>query len=137
MIGIISNLIIFPPSFLLVQLFRRSRRRTTRSVLLKKKIANFVEQDKKSKIEMIGKDQLKKSKKIKPRLTFPWWFKRIAYILSFLFASVSIVFIIFKGITFGDEKCGKWLSSFFISILSSCFLTQPLQVILLVFSKIN
>jgi hypothetical protein len=29
---------------------------------------------------------------------------------------------------FGDEKCGKWLTSIFTSILTSVLLTQPLQV---------
>ncbi len=41
---------------------------------------------------------------------------------------VSCFFIIIKGIVFGDEKCGKWLTSIFASILTSVFLTQPLQV---------
>ncbi len=31
---------------------------------------------------------------------------------------------------FGDEKCGKWLTSIFTSILTSVLLTQPLQVAL-------
>ena len=32
---------------------------------------------------------------------------------------------------FGDEKCGKWLTSIFTSILTSVLLTQPLQVALI------
>ena len=60
--------------------------------------------------------------------TFPWWFKIIAYILSFIFSAVSIVFIIFQGISFGDEKVGKWLTSLAVSFLTSVFLTQPLHV---------
>lgn len=35
-IGIMTNLIIFPPSFLLVQIFRRARRRVPKSIRLKK-----------------------------------------------------------------------------------------------------
>lgn len=34
-IGVISNLLIFPPSFLLMQIFRKSRRRVTKTSLLK------------------------------------------------------------------------------------------------------
>ncbi len=41
-IGFISNLIIFPPSFLIVQLFRRSRKRVSRSMKLKKHIEELV-----------------------------------------------------------------------------------------------
>jgi hypothetical protein len=42
--------------------------------------------------------------------------------------AVSATFVIIKGIEFGDEKCGKWLSSLLISFLSSVLITQPLQV---------
>ena len=61
-------------------------------------------------------------------LKFPWWFKIIAYILSFSFSITSLFFIIVKGITFGDDKVRKWLTSLVISFLTSIFLTQPLQV---------
>ena len=61
-------------------------------------------------------------------LTFPWWFKIIAYILSFLFMLVSAAVVVFQGIEFGDEKCGKWLASLLISFFTSVLLTQPLKV---------
>jgi hypothetical protein len=35
-IGIMSNIIMFPPAFLLVQLFRRSKRKVTRKQMLDK-----------------------------------------------------------------------------------------------------
>jgi hypothetical protein len=71
-------------------------------------------------------------KKIKKRnFMFPWWFKIIAYILSLFMISVSIFFIIIKGITFGNEKCAKWLTSIVVSLFTSVFLTQPIQVMLL------
>ena len=47
MIGIISNLIIFPPSFLLVQLFRRTRRRKSRIDELRKHVDNVLSQNSK------------------------------------------------------------------------------------------
>lgn len=47
-IGIISNLIIFPPSFLLVQLFKRSKKRSlTRSMELRKKMNQILKFEKK------------------------------------------------------------------------------------------
>lgn len=67
-------------------------------------------------------------KKKKLPLTFPWWTKIIAYILSFVIMSLSIFFIIIKGIEFGDEKVFKWLTSLIVSIFTSIFLTQPVQV---------
>ena len=69
----------------------------------------------------------KQKKKSKP-LRFPWWFKIIAYILSAAIIVVCILFIIFKGISLGDATVQKWLASFFISALTSIFLTQPLKV---------
>lgn len=59
---------------------------------------------------------------------FPWWCKIIAYAISFVFAVTSTFFIVVKGITFGDDKCAKWLTSFVVSIITSVLLTQPLQV---------
>ena len=61
--------------------------------------------------------------------TLPWWFKIVAYALSYSFMAVCIFFIIVKGIEFGNEKVEKWLTSLLISILTSIFLTQPIQVI--------
>ena len=74
--------------------------------------------------EVHNKKQKKKSKPLR----FPWWFKIIAYILSGAIIIVCILFIIFKGISLGDATVQKWLASFFISALTSIFLTQPLKV---------
>ena len=112
-IGIISNLIVFPPTLLLVQLFRRTKRRHTRI----------------SKLRLMLNNERKKCKDKKTvYIKFPWWFKIIAYILSFLFAAVSIFFVIVKGIEFGNEKAAKWLTSVVLSFFSSILLTQPIQV---------
>ena len=66
-------------------------------------------------------------------LSFPWWFKIIAYILSLVFIIVSIFFIIVRGIEFGDEKVKKWITSLLVSFLTSVLLTQPIQALLLTF----
>ena len=117
-IGIITNLIVFPPSLLLVQLFRRTQNRNTRISKIKK---------------MLNKNKSKENKNSKRlfELKFPWWFKIIAYLIAFVFASVSLFFVIIKGIEFGDEKVTKWLTSLIISFLSSILLTQPIQVTIL------
>ncbi len=128
-IGVITNLIIFPPSLLLVQLFRRSKRRTSRITKLRNTLdtlkVNDSSRNEKGENYVESKGE-KKSKK--GEFKFPWWFKIFAYILSFAFASVSLFFIIVQGITFGDEKVSKWLTSLLVSFLTSIFLTQPLQV---------
>ncbi len=71
--------------------------------------------------------------RVNKKLSFPWWFKIIAYILSYLFMSISLIFIIFRGITFGEEKVTKWITSLMVSFLTSLLLTQPLQVVLIAF----
>lgn len=76
-----------------------------------------------------------KDKKQKAPLSFPWWTKIIAYLLSFLFAAISVFFIIMKGISFGNDKCTKWLTSIIISLITSLLITQPLQVFSLSFKN--
>ena len=73
-------------------------------------------------------DECETKKKKKKSLKFPWWCKIIGFILSFIFMAVSVTFVIFYGIQFGDLKCQKWLTSLLISFFTSIFLTQPLKV---------
>jgi hypothetical protein len=42
--------------------------------------------------------------------------------------TVSILFIIVRGIEFGDEKTQKWLTSIIAGFCSSILLSQPLKV---------
>ena len=73
----------------------------------------------------------RRSKPAKTKSTsflFPWWCIFIAYGLSFLFAVVSIFFIIVRGIEFGDLKSQKWLTSLLTGFFSSVLLIQPLKV---------
>lgn len=67
--------------------------------------------------------------KKKCSIVFPWWCIYIAYCLSFVIIAISILFIIVRGIEFGDVKSGQWLKSILASFISSIFLTQPLKVI--------
>ena len=124
-VGLITNLIVFPPTLLLVQLFRRIKPRQTRIEKLKSVLNNTGINDLEAKTKNSEK---KKTKKSSFQLKFPWWFKIIAYLISFLFACISIFFVIVKGIEFGNDKVAKWLTSLIISFLSSILLTQPIQV---------
>ena len=53
--------------------------------------------------------------------------------LSLIFAGVSLFFIIIKGISLGDEKVAKWLTSLVSSFISSVLLTQPIQAFIISF----
>ncbi|CAF4570593.1 unnamed protein product [Rotaria sp. Silwood1] len=76
----------------------------------------------------IIQQELKLKKKNK-KLTLPWWFIFIAYGLSFIVVSISTLFIIARGIEFGDLKTRKWLTSSITGFFSSVLLTQPIKVI--------
>ena len=142
-IGIMCNLIVFPPSFLLVFLFRRSRPRVGKSRKLRK-ICDKLNQER-DRFKMIHKIAPKKiyrlryqelyvsvakSNRLNKMFSLPWWFKSVAYMFAFACVGTCVFFIIIKGITFGQEKVAKWLTSLLVSILSSILLTQPIQIVL-------
>ena len=81
-----------------------------------------------TKANKVSENSKSSKKLLHSTIRFPWWFKIIAYIISFIFASVSLFFVAIKGITFGNEKVSKWLTSVVISFFSSILFTQPLQV---------
>ncbi len=78
-------------------------------------------------------------KEIKPKkeFLFPWWCLFIAYGLCLILVGVSILFIIARGIEFGDLKSQQWLTSILTGFFSSIFLTQPLKVYYFVFCFIQ
>ena len=67
--------------------------------------------------------------KPKDDLSFPWWCRIIAIVMSYITMLVSMFFIIVKGLEFGDAKVTKWVTSLVISFLTSVFLTQPIQAV--------
>ena len=70
------------------------------------------------------------SKKIKKhkKILLPWWFKIIAYIISLLVIGISILLILLKGFTMGNEKVKIWLGSVLTSLFFSVILMQPIKV---------
>ena len=61
-------------------------------------------------------------------LTFPWWCLFIAYGFCVILVSMSILFIIARGIEFGDLKSQQWLTSIVTGFFSSVLITQPMKV---------
>jgi hypothetical protein len=109
-----------------VELYRRSRRFTDRKKKIDLILKTAVGHNKKpvqSKIEFYNevKNKLK-------RIRFPWWTKIVAYIISHSLMILSATLVIIKGIDFGDQLCGKWLTSLIFAFISSAFITQPFQV---------
>jgi hypothetical protein len=112
------DLISLLPSVLLVQLFRRTKRRQQLSPL-RETLTQMKRQP------MI--DAHSHSKKRSP-LTFPWWCLFVAYGLCLILVGVSSLLIIARGIEFGDLKTQKWLASIVTGFFSSISLTQPIKV---------
>jgi polycystin 1L2 len=125
--------------FFLIQIFRRlgSRKREIaplREALYKIKpsLNMFVEFQNEIFILIFclfsPNDVDEKKNKVKSSFTFPWWCIFIAYGLCIILVGLSIIFIIARGIEFGDSKTQKWLTSVLSGFFSSILLTQPLKV---------
>ncbi|UJR06650.1 hypothetical protein I4U23_010936 [Adineta vaga] len=120
-IGVIVELFALIPSLLLVQLFRRLRPRQKQEPPIRQALY---------KVKSLPQDSLdKKNEMIKSSFMFPWWCIFIAYGLCIIFVGLSILFIIARGIEFGDGKSQQWLASILSSFFSSVLLTQPLKII--------
>ncbi len=52
----------------------------------------------------------------------------VGWALLWVTVITSVVFVTFYGVTFGDEKCRKWLTSMFVSVFTSVLFTQPIKV---------
>jgi hypothetical protein len=113
---------------LLVQLFRRIRSRQKPISPLRQALGKI-----KPSFQQDEIDEIKKNNKVKSAKTFPWWFIFIGYGLCIILVGLSIIFIIARGIEFGDLKTQQWLTSILSGFFSSILLTQPLKVLNLVF----
>jgi hypothetical protein len=111
--SILINLIIFVPTFIMLEVFKHTKQRKPHIVKLR---------------ELVGIKKYKSSKENKFR--FPWWTKIIYHILSILIMIVSIFFTIMYGIQMGDKSAQKWLSSILVSLFISVCLTGPIKAII-------
>jgi hypothetical protein len=64
-------------------------------------------------------------------LLLPWWFKLIAYFISFFLIVSSIFFLLIKGFELGDLLVKKWLSSLIFSLILSAIISQPIKTIII------
>ncbi|CAF0758584.1 unnamed protein product [Adineta steineri] len=124
-IGIVVELFTLIPSLLIVQFFRRIRPR--RQIAPIREALYKIQPSRKTSSEDVPATKKKKSS-----ITFPWWCLFIAYGLSMIIITVSIFFIIVRGIEFGDVKTQQWLTSVLTGFFSSIILTQPIKIICLV-----
>ncbi|KAG1652539.1 Polycystic kidney disease protein 1-like 2 [Nymphon striatum] len=131
-VGLISNLIVFPPSLLIITLFRKSRRKLLRPSRITEAL-NRGNTDTMSGSQtcLTGTVNNNKKKRVRPKkFTFPFWCVYIAWALTVICIGVSLFFLWAYGITFGNDKTTKWFTSLIVSFLCSIFLTQPIKVML-------
>jgi hypothetical protein len=118
----VVELLSLVPSLFLVQFFRRIRQRHSTQDKLAAIYAT-IQQFKQPTTHNIRSNVPKRWSG-----TFPWWCIFIAYGFSLMVVGVSILFVIARGIEFGDSKTQKWLLSLIIGFFSSVLLTQPIKV---------
>ena len=88
-------------------------------------------------LKISRKDQKKNLNAIKNRkksFLFPWWFKILAYVLSFALIGLSTFFIFVRGIELGNDDVFSWLRSVIVSVIASIFLTSPIKVNITIFN---
>ncbi|UJR09103.1 hypothetical protein I4U23_013350 [Adineta vaga] len=122
-IGVMVELLTLIPSLFIVQLFRRIRSRQQTSPLRQALHKINASRAFSESVESMRRKKL-------PR-TLPWWCLFIAYGLSFAIIAISILFIIARGIEFGDVKTQQWLTSVLTGFFSSILLTQPIKILCL------
>ncbi|UJR09075.1 hypothetical protein I4U23_013322 [Adineta vaga] len=122
-IGVMVELLTLIPSLFIVQFFRRIRSRQQTSPLRQALH--------KINASRAFSESVESTRRKKQPRTLPWWCLFIAYGLSFAIIAISILFIIARGIEFGDVKTQQWLTSVLTGFFSSILLTQPIKILCL------
>ncbi|KAF8772030.1 Polycystic kidney disease protein 1-like 2 [Argiope bruennichi] len=148
-VGLMSNLIVFPPSFVMIILFRKSRARELRpshvNVALEKQYEKWrktygLSMDRKlSKMPATEMrrprpsvdEEAHSGRPSKKKCLLPWWCAHLSWCLVILSVASSVFFLWAYGLQFGNIRTGKWLTSMVISLLSSVLLTEPLKIFLI------
>ena len=121
-IGIIVELLALIPSLIVVQFFRRVRPRQAPISPLQKTLAHLRPTAPPTPSPPKEKSQGRRT------WSLPWWCLYLNYLLCLSVVGVSIVFILARGIQFGDVKSQQWLTSIVSGFFSSILLTQPMKV---------
>ncbi|XP_072050858.1 polycystin-2-like protein 2 [Amphiura filiformis] len=151
-IGVQANLIVFPVSFLVVQLFRKARARHKRKsrIELAKQHQQTVPEENSTHVDVSHASIRSPSRVIvthddndgnisdqQQLLVSPpstgcyvrWWAIYIAWIIAVVAILSATVITVFYGIQFGNETTKKWFTSVTVAFCTGVFITQPLQAI--------
>ncbi|EDO36967.1 predicted protein, partial [Nematostella vectensis] len=153
-IGITSSLVVLPANIIIVTIFRKVKPPNDPKKSLSKdqdphnqsgkyldqpsqlKEPEYVDEDEEeeehsdeeSTKDRKEKKKKEKEKKPKKKFSLDRRFIYVAYALVFLSSTVSAIFTIFYGLTFGKEKSEGWLSAMMISFWQDVLVSQPLKV---------
>ncbi|XP_048576191.1 uncharacterized protein LOC5508455 [Nematostella vectensis] len=153
-IGITSSLVVLPANIIIVTIFRKVKPPNDPKKSLSKdqdphnqsgkyldqpsqlKEPEYVDEDEEeeehsdeeSNKDRKEKKKKEKEKKPKKKFSLDRRFIYVAYALVFLSSTVSAIFTIFYGLTFGKEKSEGWLSAMMISFWQDVLVSQPLKV---------
>ncbi|XP_042202967.1 polycystic kidney disease protein 1-like 2 [Homarus americanus] len=147
-VGMVSNIIVFLPSVLIVFIFRKSRPRRLRKSRIElalsrtREKAQHLATEEKKDLEKNQLDQARTSdskgsskiiekKEKKKKFTLPWWFALVAWLLVVACIAVSCFFLLMYGVMFGNSKATKWITSLVISFFTSILFVEPLKVFIL------
>ena len=68
---------------------------------------------------------------IKRKFSLPWFCTYLAWCLCLTSIFVSAFFIWAYGMSLGNDKTYRWLTSFFVTLLSSFFVVEPIKILML------
>ena len=67
----------------------------------------------------------------KKNFSLPWFCTYLAWFLCLASIFVSAFFIWAYGVSLGNDKTYRWLTSFFVTLVSSFFVVEPIKIIFL------
>ena len=70
----------------------------------------------------------------KKNFSLPWFCTYLAWFLCLASIFVSAFFIWAYGVSLGNDKTYRWLTSFFVTLVSSFFVVEPIKIIFLALS---
>ncbi|XP_077980091.1 polycystin-1-like protein 2 [Glandiceps talaboti] len=129
-VSIMTNVVVFPVNFIIVEIFRRSRPGTTSlTKWLKRRKTRPVS----ATFDVLFNDTEEKqtSKKKKKKFTLPHWCLYFGWALCILTILASSFFVILYSMEWGSQKSEQWLVSIILSFSLSVLVTQPVQVIVI------
>ncbi|XP_070581325.1 polycystin-1-like protein 2 [Ptychodera flava] len=130
-VGVMTNLVVFPINFIIVEIFRRSRPGT---ISLSKWINRRKTRPESAKFDILFNDTEEKqqtSKKTKKKKTLPHWCLYLGWFICILTVVTSAFFVILYSMEWGADKSEQWLVSIILSFSLSVLVTQPVQVIMI------